>query len=371
MTPSDADLRLDFARVLYELGLPHRAATVLAPVSSARLEVSHLRRQLEGALAPWVNLAVRFGADDQPLQNLDLQLEFVRLLSDRVSIRAWTQPRVLETPESETRQTRIDAVVGVSWRASGVSVGVHAGASGAAAAWKPIGTGMIGVSLTRHVELSAFARRIPYEHTLASVDSLLLVSSVDAGVDAANAPRWAGAARIRVDWFGDANAVTTLYAWLLAPMTSWLRVGYAAGWEDSRESRWTADPSAVRRPGPPGRADTIPGIYSPYYTPAEVTTHSALVATQLNLGRNQLRARAALPIYAREQAPVLLGGIGQNTVFATFPRRYQPWTVAAGWSLDVSSALRWSIDAEYDRKTFYEAGRVAIAANWRPGADGR
>jgi hypothetical protein len=371
LKPSDADLRLDFARVLYESGFPHRAATVLAPVSSTSGEVAHLRRQIEGATASWVNLAGRFGADDQPLQNLDVQLEFVRLLSDQVSFRAWTQPRVMETAESKSRQTRIDAVAGVSWRASGVSVGMHGGVSGAATAWKPIGSGMIGVGLARHVALSASVRRMPYEYTLASLDSLLLVSSLDAGVDAANAPRWAGAARIRVDWFDDGNAVTTVYAWLLAPIASWLRVGYATAWEDSRESRWMADPSAVRRPGPPGRTDTIPGIYSPYYTPAEVTTHSALVATQLNLGRNQLRARAALPIYAREQAPVLLGGIGQNTVLATFARRYQPWTVAAGWSRDVSSALRWSIDAEYDRKTFYEVGRVAIAANWRPGADGR
>jgi tetratricopeptide (TPR) repeat protein len=371
LLPEDVTLRVDYARMLYQIGRFHSSARVLDAANASNPEASTLRRELSAAMAPWVNAAVRVDDDDQPRRNIALQVEHIRLLSDQVSARAWVNPRLITNPKSTLRETRVDATAGLTWRAPRIGMALTGGASGAAGVWRPIGSALLALPLARGVELNAIASRAPYESTLASLDSLILMSSIDAGLDAANSPRWAGAARIHVDWFDDANVVVSTYAWVLAPIASWLRAGYAGAWQDSRESRWVRDPRLPDQPGPPARADTIAGRYAPYYTPIAVTTHAALIATALSVGKSQVRARAALPIYATEQAPVLLGGQGQSIVRTTFARRYHPWTVAAGWSRNVSPALQWSIDAEYERKTFYRIGRVGLSLQWRPGADAR
>jgi hypothetical protein len=223
------------------------------------------------------------------------------------------------------------------------------------------------------VSVRGRVRRERYTATVASLDTLVLVNTMELALDRADAPGWAGEVVARRQTFGDGNAVATAYAWLLAPLSRSashsLRAGYAAAWQDAAETRWRRDPAAAAGGGP-----QLPGRYDPYYTPRDVVTHSVLLNGALAAGRGWFMVDGSVGFHAREAAPVLIAGSapGGHAVVPTGPdagpawihhyqRSFTPWRGALSLVTPADERTTLTASVEYGRTAYYRAGQVRLA----------
>jgi hypothetical protein len=195
-------------------------------------------------------------------------------------------------------------------------------------------------------------------------------------LDRSAVPGWAGEALLRRESYGDDNPVTTAYGWLLAPVvraaTHSLRLGYAAAWQDAPRSRWVLD-----RSGGPGQQDgqQAEGRYDPYYTPHDVTTHSALVNGALAVGGGWLIVDGSVGVRATETAAVLIrqsGNTGRGSPVRTPPgqvpawqhfyqRSFTPYRAAASLVVPTDDRTSLTLAGELGRTAFYRIGSVRLS----------
>jgi hypothetical protein len=212
-----------------------------------------------------------------------------------------------------------------------------------------------GLRLPRSVRLEARAERERYLWTVASADTLLPLERVELVLDRAGHPGLAGKVALGRETFPDGNAVTTAYAWLLAPILPGLRLGWAASWQDARESRWSP---VVER-------------YEPYFTPEEQAVQSALAEVLLPLGNGSLRLNGSYGVRATEGAPGVAPGQGRPAVAFT-ERAYTPWSAVARLDAPVADRLRVEAEVERRETSFYTLNRGSLGLVLRFGrTDGR
>lgn len=407
LTPDDRWLRLDYAGALLESGDLARASEVALPVTTsddphARAEAETIlgtaaywrgdllsaSRRFERALgarsdqpeaarqlaeiragaAPWVRLGIDLLDDNQPYTRAGAPLEAGLFLNPLWALSAEVTPGRAEGFASAT-------IVGASAGVRGyvpaarldlaVRAGTHwdSGLGGAG-----VGNAEAGVRLPVGTALRFGVARERYLGTATSVDTLLLFDRLELRLDRAAAPGWAGEAVVRGERFPDGNTIRTAYAWVLAPILPVIRAGYAAAWQDADASTWRLEPGA--RPGPPGLGGAggapLPGIYDPYYTPRELTTHSLLGELLVGSASTVLRLSGAYGIHATEQAPQLQAGAGNQPPQLGFAERsFNPWRLTAALDLPAGERLAVRVVAEREATAFYRVTRLGASMLYR------
>jgi hypothetical protein len=205
--------------------------------------------------------------------------------------------------------------------------------------------------------------RARYTSTRASLDTLLVPLRVQVGVDRGGDARWAFAANASRESFGDDNPITTMYAWLLAPLSASprhrVRAGYAISYQDAAHSRWQADPTRASG-GTPG---TVRGRYAPYYSPHDVRTHGALAEGAVALGTAWLLLNANVGVHATETAPVLQqhGAPVEPPVLTFYRRSFRPAEASIALALPAGHHSWLRLEARHQRTAYYRASDIALS----------
>lgn len=250
--------------------------------------------------------------------------------------------------------------------APGASLGVEGagallmGAPGRRADW--VGHAALRRDLGQGVALRVRGARERYTSTLASLDTLLLSHSVEVVLDRSGAPGWAWEGGLRRTGFGDANPVTTAYAWFLAPLsrsaTHALRAGYALGWQDAEHSTWQASGVAPTGSFP----QQVPGRYAPYYSPHDVATHSLVLHGALAVGSAWLLADGSAGLRATEIAPLLVRDAPTAAPLLTFHERsFTPYRANLSLAAPTGEATWVTVAVGYERTTYYRRGTLRLA----------
>ena len=174
------------------------------------------------------------------------------------------------------------------------------------------------------IYLGARVARAPYLYTVASL-STTVMSETGAVVASLDDPSgWLAESAASLERFPDDNTVSTLYAWMLAPVIRSAQVqakaGYAIARQDSKETRFT-----------------IAGRYDPYYTPERYLAHSVIGSLALKpSAKTSITVRGSYAFNAREYAPTLSSSTFIGAVDTTFTgRNINPWDA----HLAIASAL--------------------------------
>ncbi|HUP18336.1 MAG TPA: tetratricopeptide repeat protein, partial [Gemmatimonadota bacterium] len=388
--PGDAGLRLDYARFLIDTGRAGEAKGVLAPLAERappgwEPEVRRVERTILAATAPWARVAPSARDDSQPLTRMAIEAEAGFWPADGLSLAVRVTPQryegELEIFGESHEVTATEAVAAVAYAPAGSPVAVEVSA-GVATRDRPETTDAIvdasvAVRLPRGIALRGGGSRQPYLWTVSSLARDVRVDGLEVALDRSGAPRWAFEAGARRETFDlgeglsepgasgrDDNAVTSAWAWMLAPLwirdRASLRAGYAFQWQDSEESRFAGE-----------------GTYDPYYTPEEVRVHSVVAAVALRPSPDvSIHADGAVGLAATErapQAPPIIGpadppGPGLPGAPITFvDRDFTPWRARATLVAALGATGELRAEVERNEGAFFEMTRGEVSLTWRLG----
>jgi hypothetical protein len=411
--PIDGALRLEYARFLLETSGRARARAIIAPMlatdsasytpaqlarartllgtadywsgnlTAARLEfatalgldtsVTDARRQLteiETAAAAWIRLGSEFWNDDQPLRHASFDAEAGWYPNPLTPLVIRATSTVFDggatTESASSAEADLTTYLPAAHLDLGFGAGVLQRSFADASDWTA--RAALGVRLPHLITLGTRFARAPYTHTVRSLDQAVMVSSLEGGVRW-GAPRgWLGEVLARREDYPDDNAVSTAYAWVLAPLVrrtaATVQVGYSFTAQSAEENRFAPREDVSV---PPGRGVvSIPGEYNPYYTPRNLRAHSALVSASVHPGgRWSVSGDGRYALSARDEAPVLVPVVTPPnvTVERTFyDRSFTPWNVRGSIDVAATESLRIGIMAEHGRAAYYSftSARVGL-----------
>jgi hypothetical protein len=218
------------------------------------------------------------------------------------------------------------------------------------------------------MKVAGCVERLPYLHTLSSVDTSVFVDLASIELHWSDPRGWLAEAALQHQRYPDDNAVRTVYGWILAPMVHRpgleLQAGYAFSADDADESRFVpVEPLAPG--GRPGASVVLEGRYDPYYTPERLVKHSVVGAVTGKVSpRATLKIGGTLAISATEEAPTLVKTVaGIERTFSE--RSFTPWDLRASIDVPVSDSVTISIAGDAGRGAFYEWAHAGVQISWR------
>ena len=330
------------------------------------------RTEILSMTAPSVRMFSAFGHDDQPVDRLAVGVEAGWHATPLTVVTARLQPNRYQV-DGSTNRTLWAADVMVTHFAPALRLDteltggvLRRSFDDNALDWK--GRAVVGVRLPAHVRLVGRIERMPYVHTVASLDTRVNVGAA-AGLVRWDDPRgWLGEAAFEHRRYPDDNAARSVYVWQLVPLlhrsSVELQAGYSFTNDDADDSRFVLATSP--QPFPPGdpRFSTA-GVYDPYYTPARVVAHSAIGAVTLRPSRTTtLHLGSSYAIHATEDAPVLY--VDGDQVLRTFySRSFSPWNARGSLELALRPDVTLLATGETSLTAFYRTYSAGLELTYR------
>lgn len=390
--PDDSRLRLDYARMLVETRSDTRAEQILRPLRdnpataseaatllgtmqywsgdlskaassfraalAADAENAEARKNLAGIRSissPWVALGTHALSDDQPLDRVQGDFEAGWFPDPLLALSVRATPMHFRLGDTASA-TVAPLEIGLSHSAPAARLRTKLAAgvvyrteSDKSTDWTARGS--LELRLPNQVALGVRGARAPYLSTLSSLRTPVMSETGAVYVAVENFKGWLAESAAGVERFPDDNSVTTLYAWVLAPLVRASQVdakaGYAFASQDSRETRF----------------DFSSAIYDPYYTPDRFVAHSAVASLALRPSpRTTVTVRGSYAFKSREYAPQ----IGVISLANSFVRRdINPWDAHFSISSALSPAVTLSANLDRMRTPFYTATTAGIRLSWK------
>ena len=412
--PGDLTLALSYGRMLIETGGGARARALLAPfqdsaagiaptstllgtlsywegdfTTAARLfrkalianpEERDAARQLEEIrilTSSWLRVGADGRFDDQPLHRIGGDAQVGKFVTELISLSARVRPMYFQLGDSLTRTlTQAEGQVSLYSAATHLEVTLAGGglfrSYDTSSDWTA--RGMLALRMPRHIVIRARAERGPYLYSLASLTTAVMIRTFNFSADW-NAPEgWMGRALVQRELYPDANAVSTIYAWVLAPLVHQQRadiqLGVSAAAQDADETRFTL--ARPTQPYPPGDSRfSTAGIYAPYYTPSSLSYQSVIGALALHPSRNvTFRGGGGYAIRASDSSPSFIVAPAKGNTPATVQRFFQPrefslWNARASVEAALNAQVWFVVGGEYYRTPFYSSTTAEAAIIYR------
>lgn len=412
--PDDLALSLSYGRMLIETGDGARARTVLAPfqrspeglarastllgtlsywegdfTTAARLFSEALRanpeerdaaRQLAEirlVTSPWLRLAADGRFDDQPLQRIAADAQVGWYVTELVALSARVRPMRFQLGDSLTR-TIAQAEGELSAYVPAAHLEISLGAGGLSRSYDTssdwTARGMLGLRMPRNIVLRARTERAPYLYTGASLSKAVMTRTFSLTADWNDPAGWTARALVQRQLYPDANAVSTVYGWVLVPLVhrpvADIQLGVSAVAQDADENRFTL--ARPVQPYPPGDARfSTAGIYAPYYTPSGLSTQSVIGAVALHPSSDiTLRGGGSYAIRASDSGPSFVvspaTAVQPPTVQRSFQSRtFSVWNARASIEAALTPHASFMAGGEYARTVFYSATTAEASLIYR------
>ena len=271
------------------------------PNNSTALNMAQLLNRVK---RPYLLLGYNYAFDTQPMQSGNARIETGRYYS------TWLNPTLKldwlhfnaegvknQTPWIQVgnqmnffkNKTHFNAVVGYLQQADGNAQF----------------TGLFELSqdLTRNISLKIAAESSPYFYTTSSLLTPVMYNGVNASLHLSYPKGFTAQAFAGRQYFMDGNQIDNYYAWALSPSFGWeklkINMGYSFNYTNSVENHYvptkTLDEAIATYP------EKIDGIYNPYFTPVNQNIHSVLASFSLNKGKTfewQLKSSVGFFAYA-------------------------------------------------------------------------
>ncbi len=342
--PDFISLKLDYARMLYQLNKTARARVLFLEVLTANeknaeaniavawidlqnghisltkkraqyittifpdnIEAESILLKIEELTALYLKLQTGAYSDDQPLQQSFIEPEAgiykSWLLSPFIKARFNTQ-NTGQSYSTSWISAGNKIFIGATKTNIELSAGYFQGNNYQGnATWKILLT----QKLSNSFSADAGTEKKPYQYTLASIMNPFLYQVSEAGLNFNKNNKWLGRVAYQSQHFEDGNLSNTKYAWLLAPLIDKngfsLKAGYSFSYASSDKN--TFMPKTALTP-PYVLNKVVEGMYDPYFTPNQQYINAALISIGIPLSKSvSFNSRASIGFYARASQPAL------------------------------------------------------------------
>jgi hypothetical protein len=396
--PDFSALKLDYARMLYQLNKTERAKILFSDylsvdaknaeanislawidlhdgqIASAKqraqniisnfpgnLEAENILFTIQELTAPYLKLRAGAYSDDQPLKQSFVEPEIGVYRSWLISPYVKASFNQQNTTQSFATQW-ISAGNKIFLAATKTNIELAAGYFQGKnyegdATWKL----MLNQKISNNFSADVGTEKKPYQYTIASVENPFLYQVSEAGLNFNKNNRWLGRAAFQSQHFEDGNTVSTFYGWLLAPLVEKngfsLKAGYSFSYADSDNN--TFIPKTTFAP-PFIPSNEVEGIFDPYFTPKEQYINAALVSLGVPLSTSVgFTTRASIGFYARASQPVLFvdsDGSGSLFINKTFgDLNYTPVEIFSELNFKFSRKFYVAANYTYNSLIFFKS----------------
>lgn len=410
MAPDLADLKLDYARILFNTGNLKEAKSILEDYESfqpahpetqvmlgyldlwsgkpgrarARVEkvlqesgendlVNPLLKDIRILTAPYVTTGFNAFTDDQPLEFNEYKVGAGKYFSGLFAPFINAGTREFSVSGLDLQSYYVEAGNKFSAGIYGPEVILSVGL------FKPDAskentevTGTLGVSqkIYNHFSLELTAARRPYQFTVASIRDPLMQTSAAAALSYNNIDRLIGKAAYERQFFPDDNVLTNAYIYALGAIVNkpvfHLDLGYSLSYSNSEENTFRPVEEISNLAG---YSSQIPGIYDPYFSPQNQVVNSLLVSARIVPARFlTIKARGNYGFYAKADNPSLFAtrNPGNNMRIEKFysPLEYTPLELVGELEFNISEGFSLSTNYQFSRLFFYELHQVGLMAKY-------
>ena len=328
-------------------------------------EVAALKKEIRFKHGYNLLLANDFVNDDQPLKTISPSLNIGRQHSALLN---WQAAGSFQSFQNDVINTNAH-VVELSNKMNVLrwhqQWNVHLGMSSLSKqSSETIGGIEVQQSLLKHFSLGLEAERKPYFYSLASTQTAVVYNSFATSLSTNDFKKFSGKLQLQQQQFDDKNAITNASVWLLSPSLNWKWLSIKAGYS------YQSSNATINHYAPTISIDSfltnydstrkIPGVYSPYFTPANQTIHAALLWLEMKPSKKLVfTVTANFTLSASLDNPYFfLNKDNNNNVFfdkGFVKQTYQPAHYKADLSFKQSKQWQLGLGFEYLKTNYYEA----------------
>jgi Tfp pilus assembly protein PilF len=327
-------------------------------MDGSKPEVKELSDEIAIARAPLVSLNSSYYSDDQPLNLLTSSIRYEQYLHRLLTLYASVDEyHFSRAPMSDALWGRVGDKL--FFPAAGIKVNAAVGMVQYPYKNSTSATGELDINtrISHQFDLSLNGSYVPYFDTKTSTDTNIAIVKTSAMLNW-HLRKWSGQAAVINSNFSG-NNVHSLYAWVLAPIASFpfgqLNIGYSSSYSNSDKNSYTATVSLAQILAAYTTGYSIPGVYTPYFTPNNLYVNSGLLALTLNFSRHvSLNLNGDIGYGTIENPYLFLNkdNSGQTYIAKGYTMEYfTPSDVSA--NLNFKIAKTWLVSARYMYRNTY------------------
>lgn len=399
--PNIAVVKLDYARMLFEMGKFKRARSLLldfietdnlhaeanimlayinlwaGDIQPAKYradlllehypgnkEATDILKQIHTYTAPYITVGANFQSDDQPKTGTGFAIEAGVYRSRFLSPMLQLQYNNFKITDGSYPSLWIEA-------GNKINYGKGSGLSLAAGLFQQINsgnnyfTGSVGLTqkISRYFTGEAGIVKRPYQYSVASLKNAVFenILSVAAGFN--KGEKWLGKAGFQRENFADGNNINTSYLWFLAPLVIRknfkIQAGYAFSYANADKNIFVAAAPLTTLINTFPLYGSVPGVYDPYFTIKNQIINALLASVNITLSpKVQLSSRTNIGVYAKADNPYLF--LEKNTANQQYfinkgysTLKYTPVEWVSNLQFKLSPQFSIQIDYSYQKFLFY------------------
>ncbi|MFN2458690.1 MAG: tetratricopeptide repeat protein [Chitinophagaceae bacterium] len=408
--PEAATIKLDYARVLYELGyyknaeqqfklyLPYDNKNIEANLALANIYLwnrnivearetvniiliddpaneaaQNILEQINRFYSPYITANYQYLSDDQPLRSNEIFLETGWFSSPAFAPSINFQLNHFSLNDANTT---IQFGVRNNFKFNYGKTTITAGAGIFSAGRDNLHpTGLLNFSqrLSGAFAASFLLERRPYQYTLASIINPFTFTNFSAGIDLNKSDKFLGRAGVDVQGFNNNNVKTT-YLWSLLPVVHnasvSFKTGYGFSFANAQVNTFRSSKSLNTIVATQPILSQVEGIYDPYFTPQNQVIHAALASLRIAPSQAfNFTARGSVGFYATADNPVLVlekNSSNQHVISkGYYTERYTPFEAEANLQFRLSDNLNFNTLYNYSKLFFYNRHVASVRLLYR------
>lgn len=238
--------------------------------------------ELHIAKSSWIKIKGNYTKDSQPLQTITPAVEAGVYLHPEATLKLNLQTPLFISNGTLKNAQWLQAGDVSTFRKAGFQIAFDAGAVKQPYENKISWTGNLELKqiLLKHLVLQAQAERKPYYYTISSLDTLIMVTKATAYAEWNDLNNWNGRIAFEYNGFADKNYILGGSGWVFTPPLKAcvfeFRIGGAYSFSTSKDNKFVPEKTLSQIIANYSASETITGVYSPYFTPDNMSIVSAL-----------------------------------------------------------------------------------------------
>ena len=231
-------------------------------------------------------------------------------------------------------------------------------------------SGMLEQSLGNNFSISGEYAKEAYLYTLASLNQAINPQLASFRLFREPGKLWSGNLQLDQRTFDNSNKLQTVSLWFLARVFKSpkfeFQLGYAGILSDTDSVQFEPASSSLFPISPPEFGALVPGVYAPYFSPINQAIHGILAKASWNLTRTQsFNITGNYGVFAEIENPniyyfgpefIIPSPIDPSDLFLIFnTERYQPVDLKIDYLNEFSQKTALSISYQYQKTIFFDS----------------